>query len=132
MIRSAYDRLTIAVRNCDETAISRAANDLTVRGIVKDAELEEHYNRLNVRLNGREGRRSLNEILKYKQDQFKNPTYRPKHVSLNNLVQEIDALTDDIRILSRLLNVVGNEIRRRGALVSAMTEERPYLIKVHA
>lgn len=132
MIRSAYDRLTLAVRNCDETAISRAANDLTVRGIVTDAELQAHYDRINLRLNGRDGRRSLTEILKYKQNQFKNPLKRPKRVSLNALVQEIDALSDDIRILSRLLNVIGNEIRRRGELVSAMTEERPYLIEVHA
>jgi hypothetical protein len=132
MIRSAYDRLCIAVQKCDETGIAKAANDLTVRGIVTDAELQKHYDRINTRLNGREGRRGLSEILKYKQNQFKNPTCRPKHVILQTLVQEIDALSDDIRILSRLLNVVGNEIRRRGELISAMTEERPFLIEVHA
>jgi hypothetical protein len=132
MVRFAYDRLCLAVQKRDETAITRAANDLTFRGMVTDAELQEHYDRINTRLNGREGRRGLSEILKYKQNQFKNPSKRPKHVKLNNLIQEIDALSDDIRILSRLLNVVGNEIRRRGELVSAMTEERPYLIEVHA
>lgn len=132
MKRSAYDRLCVAVQNCDETAIARAANDLTVRGIVTDAELQEHRDRLLSRLEGVNGRRSLVEILRYKQNQFKNPACRPKHVSLNNLVQEIDALADDIRILSRLLTVVGNEINRRGDLVSAMVEERPFLIKAYA
>lgn len=132
MIRSAYDRLTIAVRNCDETAIARAANDLTVRGIVTDAELQGHRDRLLSRLEGVNGRRSLVEILRYKQDMFKNPTCRPKNVDLRTLVQEIDVLADDIRILSRLLTVVGNEINRRNDLVSAMVEERPYLVEVHA
>lgn len=132
MIRSAYDRLCLAVRTCDETGIAKAANDLTVRGIVTDAELKEHYDRLNCRLNGVNGRRSLSDILRYKQDQFKNPSNRPKSISLKTLVEEIDNLSDDIRILSRLLNVVGNEIRRRGELVSAMVEERHATTPVHA
>lgn len=132
MKRSAYDRLCVAVQNCDETAITRSANDLTVRGIVTDAELQGHRDRLLSHLKGVNGRRSLVEILRYKQNQFKNPACRSKDVNLNNLVQEIDALADDIRILSRLLTVVGNEINRRSELVSAMVEERPFLVKAHA
>lgn len=121
MYKSAYDRLCSAVRIRDESGISRAANDLTVRGIVKDAELTEHLERIDGKLE------KLSGILSYKNRQFSHPTERTGHRDRNTLQalqSDIADLTEDIRILNRLHNVVAAELNRRGVVVAAMTEER--------
>lgn len=121
MYKSAYDRLCSAVRTRDESGISRAANDLTVRGIVKDAELTEHLERIDGKLS------KLSGVLSYKTRQFSHPTERTGHRDRNTLQalqSDITDLTEDIRILNRLHNVVAAELNRRGVVVAAMTEER--------
>jgi hypothetical protein len=121
MYKSAYDRLCSAVRTRDESGISRAANDLTVRGIVKDAELTEHLERIDGKLS------KLSGVLSYKTRQFSHPTERTGHRDRNTLQalqSDIADLTEDIRILNRLHNVVAAELNRRGVVVAAMTEER--------
>ena len=118
---SAYDRLCSAVRTRDEVAITRCANDLTVRGIVKDVELTEHLERIDGKLV------KLSGVLSYKSRQFSHPTERTGHRdrdTLQSLQLDITNLTEDVRILNRLHNVVAAELNRRGVIVAAMTEER--------
>lgn len=118
---SAYDRLCVAVRECNETAITRASYDLTARGMIKDSELTEHLERIDGKLI------KLSGILSYKTRQFSCPTERTGHRdrnTLQSLQSDITNLTEDVRVLNRLHNVVAAELNRRGVVVAAMTEER--------
>ena len=118
---TAYDRLCLAVRSRNENGITRSINDLTVRTFVKDAEVVGHYDRITEKLE------RLSGILSYKQRLFNCPTDRTGHrdrSTLSSLRNEIEALTEDVRVLNRLHVVIGNELRRRGLEVGAMREER--------
>ena len=126
---TAYDRLCSAVKSRNEAGIARAAVDLTVVGLVYTAELTGHYDRVS---------RSLernSSLLSVRKHQFKRPTERHCGRSgdeLRRLNEDIDFLSEEVRILNRIHAVLGNELRRRGVLVTAVVPERPAAVRVHA
>lgn len=122
-----------AVRNRDTSKENIFVGMLSVRSgrtAVSDSDVIYTTDRLNDRLYGDRG---LVSLLAYKKRQFACPSSRCSgrdRETLARLQADIDNLTEDVRIISRLAVLYGNEARRRDLSVAVMDTERTITIPV--
>jgi hypothetical protein len=119
-----YASLCSAVRERNESAIATFTNTLTVPSIFTTDILTKHYDRLNIRLYGVHG---LVYELSSKKQAFEKPSERNCNrgaSTLKTLHCDIINLSEDVRIISRILHIITKELNNRDQLVSVMKEER--------
>jgi hypothetical protein len=119
-----YYSLCNAVRNRNESAIVTFTNTLTVPAIFTNDILLSHYDRLNNRLYGEHG---LVHELSAKKQTFEKPSERNCKRDASALIAlrfSIENLSEDVRIISRILHIITKELDNRDQLVSIMKEER--------
>ena len=122
-----------AVRNRDTNKENIFAGMLSVRSgrtAVSDSDVIETVNRLNDRLHGDRG---LVSLLIVKKHTFACPSSRCSGRDRNTLARlqaDIDNLTEDVRIISRLAAIYGNEAHHRDLSVAVMDTERTTTVPV--
>jgi hypothetical protein len=136
---NAYNDLCHGARNNDQKLIDSAMNRMSVCGSRRDqvgfttADILDHYNRVDEKLN------HFNGMLQHKQQLLQsyfrtvsdsNGADNTKASQRVSLSRDIHELGDSVRILSRIFSVLTELLRRRGELVSAMTEERSAVTSV--
>lgn len=122
-----------AVRNRDTSKENIFAGMLSVRSgrtAVSDSDVLDTVDRLNDRLHGERG---LVSLLAHKKCTFACPSSRCSgrdRDTLSRLQADIDNLSEDVRIISRLAVLYGNEARHRDLSVAVMDTERTTTVPV--